>query len=521
MGTIKNFRIGIRLSAGFGVLLALLLVLGSVAMLQTSSMYAAIDRFATVSVARVEGLNRIQALANDLRRATLRSVIVPDADQKRRQHNWRDHDAALLEAAFSEVGRLPMSEAERSAYRSLHDQWQAYLSLDAALLALSETAGTAAPALVAQNELAGHAFTVAMKTIDGAIDLNHQHIEASTQDMSDAYRHTRLTVCAIIGVGLAMGAAIAWRMTRSITIPLRAAVDGAERVAAGDLTVCLSPDGNDEAAQLLRSLQAMTSALSEVVGGILLSGDTVATGSQQIAAGSLDLSQRTEQQAVAIEETAATMEALTRTVRQNADNAQQGSDLAAIATSVASRGGDAFGRMTRTMEEIEASSTQVAQIVQTVEVIASQINILAINAAVEAARAGEHGRGFAVVAGEVRELAQRSASASREIRRLISRSMMSVTSGIEHVDHAGRTMHEIIDVFGRVACLMREISAASRDQQSGIEQVNQAIRQMDAVTQQNAALVEQASGTAQSIAQQAIDMRALVQHFRVHAERPT
>lgn len=521
METIKNFSIGMRLSAGFGALLALLFALGSVAMFRTSSMYAAIDRFATVSVARVEGFNRIQALANDLRRATLRSVIVADVDQKRRQHNWRDHDAALLEAAFSEQARLPMSEAERSAYRSLRDQWQAYLSLDAALLALSETPGAAAPVLVAQNEVAGHAFTVAMKTIDQAIELNHRHIEASTQEMSDAYQRTRLTVCAIIGVGMTMGAAIAWYLTRSITIPLRAAVEGAKRVAAGDLTVCLSTDGNDEAAQLLRSLQAMTATLSEVVGGILVSSDTVATGSQQIAAGSLDLSQRTEKQAVAIEETAATMEALTRTVSQNTDNAQQASDLAATATTVTSRGGDAFGRMARTMEEIETSSRQVAQIVQTVEVIASQINILAINAAVEAARAGEHGRGFAVVAGEVRELAQRSASASREIRRLISRSMTSVTSGIEHVDHAGRTMQEIIDVFGRVACLMSEISAASRDQQSGIEQVNQAIGQMDGMTQQNAALVEQASGAAQSIAQQAIDMRQLAQHFRVPSERAT
>ncbi|MEM5461542.1 methyl-accepting chemotaxis protein [Paraburkholderia phytofirmans] len=319
--------------------------------------------------------------------------------------------------------------------------------------------------------------------------------------------------------GLTLGAWIAWKLTVSITVPLRDAMYGAERVAAGDLTATtVAASGKDEAAQLLISLQSMTTTLSRVVAGIFASGDAVATGSQQIATGSLDLCYRTEQQAVAIQQTAAAMAALTRTVGQNADSALQGSDLAGIASNIASRGGEDFRRVIEAMNTIVESSTQVAPIVRTIETIASQINILAINAAVEAARAGEHGRGFAVVAREVRELAQRSATASREIKRLIDQSVTNVTRGMTHVDNAGKTMQDIIDAIGRVEELMTSISVASHDQQVSIAQVSQAMQQMDTTTQQNAALVEEAASAARCIAEQANEMRALVSHFRVPSE---
>jgi methyl-accepting chemotaxis protein len=305
----------------------------------------------------------------------------------------------------------------------------------------------------------------------------------------------------------------AWLVARRIKQALDKAISASEQIAAGDLTVKIEVDSEDETGHLLASLKEMNAGLARIVGEVRNGADSIATATEQIAAGNADLSQRTEEQASALEETASSMEELTSTVKQNADNAQQANQLAISASGVAVKGGDVINRVVRTMESITDSSKKIADIIGVIDGIAFQTNILALNAAVEAARAGEQGRGFAVVAAEVRSLAQRSAAAAKEIKTLIEDSVGKVQDGSRLVEEAGQTTQEIVTSIKRVTDIMAEISAASLEQSSGIEQVNTAITQMDDVTQQNAALVEQAAAAAESLEEQALQLVQVVTRF--------
>jgi methyl-accepting chemotaxis protein len=314
---------------------------------------------------------------------------------------------------------------------------------------------------------------------------------------------------------LALGVAFAWVITVSITRPLTHAVKIAGAVASGDLTQHIEVNSTDETGQLMQALKHMNDGLLNTVTQIRQGADTIATASSEIAAGNLDLSSRTEQQASSLEETASSMEELTSTVKQNADNARQANQLAATASSVAIKGGSVVSQVVDTMESINASSKKIVDIISVIDGIAFQTNILALNAAVEAARAGEQGRGFAVVASEVRSLAQRSASAAKEIKGLIDDSVSKVGAGSKLVNEAGTTMEDIVASIKRVNDIMAEIRAASDEQSSGIEQVNQAITQMDQATQQNASLVEQAAAAAESMQEQARNLVQVVSVFKV------
>jgi methyl-accepting chemotaxis protein len=293
------------------------------------------------------------------------------------------------------------------------------------------------------------------------------------------------------------------------------AAEIARQIASNDLTAMVKT-APDDRSSLLFSMKRMQEQLTRTIGTIKVSADSIATATHQIAAGNQDLSQRTEEQAASLEETASSMEQLTSTVTQNADNASQANQLAAQAAQVAEQGGAVVSRVVETMEGINASSDRIANIVGIIEGIAFQTNILALNAAVEAARAGEQGRGFAVVASEVRSLAQRSSSASKEIKELIHDSVERVRAGAGHVREAGAKMREITHEIRRVTDIMGEITAASQEQSKGIGQVNQAVTQMDEVTQQNAALVEQAAAAASSLESQANDLKASVSMFRLN-----
>jgi methyl-accepting chemotaxis protein len=303
---------------------------------------------------------------------------------------------------------------------------------------------------------------------------------------------------------------------RSVTRPLARAVTLAERVAQGDLSGAnRQPRGRDEITQLMHALAAMRESLRQVVGGVRDNVARIDTASGEIAQGNVDLSSRTEQQAASLQETAASMEELSSTVKQNADNARQANQLAASASEVAERGGAAVSDVVRTMDDISASSRRIAEIVSVIDGIAFQTNILALNAAVEAARAGEQGKGFAVVAGEVRTLAQRSATAAKEIKGLIDDSAGKVTVGASQVERAGATMREIVASVRRVTDIMGEIAAASQEQARGIEQVNQAVTQMDQAPPQHAALVEQAAAAAGSLREQTQSLSSAVGVFKV------
>ncbi|MEC5163661.1 MULTISPECIES: methyl-accepting chemotaxis protein [unclassified Janthinobacterium] len=327
------------------------------------------------------------------------------------------------------------------------------------------------------------------------------------------------TGAVLLGGGLLtalLAALVAYWLGRNISGPLRTAIDLAKRVAHGDLTAQVVVSSRDETGELMQALKDMNESLVKIVGEVRGGTDTIATASGQIASGNLDLSSRTEQQASSLEETASSMEELTSTVQQNAESARQASDLAHSASEVAVRGGAVVGRVVETMGSINSSSRKIVDIIGVIDGIAFQTNILALNAAVEAARAGEQGRGFAVVASEVRNLAQRSAGAAKEIKTLIDDSVEQVDIGTRLVDQAGTTMRDIVASVQRVSDIVNQISSASDEQRTGIEQVNQAIVQMDQVTQQNAALVEQAAAAAASMQDQAASLATAVSVFKTN-----
>ena len=362
-------------------------------------------------------------------------------------------------------------------------------------------------------------FNPALKTYLQALKEFVAMQEANADTLRKQLSDERLLTVKIAGVlvlviviGVTIGAA---GLVRSIRQPLVDAVDLASRIAQGDLTSHPDTKRRDELGDMIRALKKMSDSLNTIVAQVRNGADSVVTASREIAAGNLDLSARTEEQAGSLEETASSMEELTSTVRQNADNARQANQLAGSASEVAAKGGDVVSQVVSTMASINESSKKIVDIIGVIDGIAFQTNILALNAAVEAARAGEQGRGFAVVASEVRNLAQRSAAAAKEIKALIDDSVDKVATGARLVDQAGSTMTEVVESIKHVTDIVSEISAASQEQTSGIEQVNQAISQMDQVTQQNAALVEEAASAAEAMQEQAAHLSDAVSIFRL------
>jgi methyl-accepting chemotaxis protein len=338
------------------------------------------------------------------------------------------------------------------------------------------------------------------------------------QREQDAAALKSMTSATLIGGGVLaalIGPVLAVWISRRITGPLQEAVAAAKLVAQGDLRTSLTVRSRDETGELMAALRDMKASLVHIVTDVRNSTDMIGTASAEIASGNQDLSARTEQQASSLEETASSMEELTSTVQQNAQNASQANQLARAASEVAQQGGTVVSEVVGTMSAIEASSKKIAEIIGTIDGIAFQTNILALNAAVEAARAGEQGRGFAVVATEVRTLAQRSAAAAHEIKSLIEDSASKVNVGMDQAQRAGSTMHEVVSSVQRVSDIISEIAAASSEQRVGIEQVNEAVSQMDQVTQQNAALVEQAAAAAESMKDQAATLASAVNIFRI------
>ncbi|RXV67289.1 HAMP domain-containing protein [Burkholderia stabilis] len=354
-----------------------------------------------------------------------------------------------------------------------------------------------------------------VRATDAYATYTHDRELAIAQEFADRYAMERNLLAGICLIAVVIAACGGLWLTRKITAPIGSAVDVARTVANGDLGSRIQVSGNDETRDLLDALRTMNERLIGIVGRVRDSSNSIAHAVGEIASGNLDLSQRTEEQAASLQETAATMEEFTSTVRLNAENAQQASTLAANASDVAQRGSSVVGRVVDTMTEIGHSSSKIADITGIIEGIAFQTNILALNAAVEAARAGEQGRGFAVVASEVRSLAQRSSTAAKEIKELISASVQTIQNGSALAGEAGKTMSDVTQAVARVTDIMGEIAAASAEQSRGIDQVNLTITQMDETTQQNAALVEQAAAASKSLEAQGRELSETVSAFRM------
>ena len=426
-----------------------------------------------------------------------------------------ERNKAVIDTQWRAYSATVMTDKEKASAAQFLQAREQFLSQAqqpaVAALRSGDTARAAGLVHGTMNSL----FVPVRGAIDALIQVQLDQADAARKASQSTYELVRLVCLAGMALGLAVAAVIGAMLVRGIVRPLDEAVRVAGAVAAGDLTQDITVRANDETGRLMRSLDEMNAGLAGIVGHVRTGTDTIATAAGQIAAGNLDLSARTEQQAAALEQTASSMEELTSTVKQNAENARQANVLAVSASGVAAKGGTVMTEVVSTMGEINSSAARIADIIGVIDGISFQTNILALNAAVEAARAGEQGRGFAVVAGEVRTLAQRSAAAAKEIKSLIDDSVEKVNHGSDLVDQAGATMGEIVRSVSRVTAIMTEIMNASQEQTTGIEQVNQAITQMDQATQQNAALVEEASAAAQALREEAGRLAQTVGVFKL------
>jgi methyl-accepting chemotaxis protein len=515
-----NMKIGQRLGAGFGLVLILMVSLIVVGLVRLSSIDETSSKMIGKDWVKADMANTINATTQANARRTLELFITPDKAYTAAIHARLEANKETINEALEVLDKLIYRPEGKALLARIKEQRASYVaSFGKVSKLIAEDKQDEARKIMLVETLP--ALDALQETIKGLTALQKKIVEASGAEVKQNIDFARNLM---LGLGLAavlIGLGFAYWITRSITRPINLAVKIAQTVAAGDLTSRVDVQTKDETGQLLQALKDMNDSLQNIVGQVRMGTDTIATASSQIAAGNLDLSSRTEEQASALEETASSMEELTSTVKQNGDNARQANQLAASASDVAVKGGAVVSQVVDTMGSINESAKKIVDIIGVIDGIAFQTNILALNAAVEAARAGEQGRGFAVVASEVRNLAQRSAGAAKEIKSLIGDSVEKVEAGSKLVNQAGTTMDEIVASVKRVTDIMDEITAASREQEAGIGQINQAITEMDTVTQQNAALVEEAAAAAESLQDQAANLAEVVSVFKLDGMHTT
>jgi methyl-accepting chemotaxis protein len=509
----QNLKIGMRLGLGFGLVVALLVAVAGIALSRLeigSSLTEDIvkDKYVKVQVTSEIKNNTDREVRNIRNMLLATNPADVTKYQKRIAEMSKSNDdayarmGALLHSSDSEH-LLDAMVASRVKYRA---------AVDKTIAALNNGS---------MDEARGVLFKDVIPVQDVYFNAIDKMVEHQTRMMADsgerAISEAHFAKLMVIGLSAAatlLAIIASLFITRSIVRPITQAIGLAETVAQGDLSQTIEARSTDETGRLLSALRLMTDNLRRTVGEVRMGTTHIVTASTQIASGNMDLSSRTEEQAASLEQTAASMEELTATAQRNADNAHEANDLAVSASQVAVQGGVAVSQVIQTMASIHASANKIVDVIGLIDGIAFQTNILALNAAVEAARAGVQGRGFAVVATEVRSLAQRAATAAKEIKGLIGDSVTQVDRGTTLVNQAGATMEEVVTSIQRVATIVGEISGASQEQMFGIEQINRAVGQMDEVTQQNAALVEEAAAAAQSLEEQAVRLTQSVSAFK-------
>ncbi|MES2760149.1 MAG: methyl-accepting chemotaxis protein [Pseudomonadota bacterium] len=511
---IRNLGIGQRLAIGFGVVIALLIMLAALSYLRIGSLNQEVttmvkSRYPTTVVA-----NGIKADVNEVTRSMLNVLVMSDPDQIKAELAIMAKKNASATAALNDLAKSTTEPRGQEILKAIAAIRAKFIPAQVDFIALINDDKK-------ESAMANFMFGLRPQQAKYFEELdkftayqNAAMVEAGDAATAVSSRTQLLILVLALGASI-VSVAVAYFSTRSITRPLGAAVDIAKRVADGDLSSVIEVTSNDETGQMMGALKHMNNSLIRIVAEVRAGTEAIASASSEIASGNLDLSNRTEQQASSLGHTSGSMRELTATVQQNADNARQANQLAAKASEVAIRGGSVVSHVVDTMGSITASSKKIVDIIGVIDGIAFQTNILALNAAVEAARAGEQGRGFAVVAAEVRSLAQRSAAAAKEIKILIGDSVDKVREGSTLVEQAGVTMEEVVASVRRVTDIMGEITAASQEQSVGIASVNHTILEMDETTQQNAALVEEAAAAAASMQDQAANLARVVSVFKL------
>jgi methyl-accepting chemotaxis protein len=517
---ISNLKVWARLALGFSIVLVLMVALAVNGVVNMSTMQDKMTRI-------VESDNVKVKLVTDLRQSVMAAIIngrnialMNDAAEIDAENKRLAANRAEYKVLFDKLSGMIASDAEKTALDKIVAARGASVDVVTRMTALVKAGQREDANRVLLNELQPLQTKTVVAMDDMVRHLEQQVLDAAAQAAA-AHQAARSQTLLITLAAVLLGSVMAWLITRSLLRQLGGepgyAADIASRIADGELDVTVALRDGDRHS-LLFAMDTMRAKLAGLVGHVREATHHIAHASSEIATGNADLSARTEVQAGSLEETASTMEELTSTVKQNASHALTANELARAASSVAARGGEVVAQVVSTMGSINDSSKKIVDIISVIDGIAFQTNILALNAAVEAARAGEQGRGFAVVASEVRNLAQRSAAAAKEIKQLIGDSVGKVEIGSKLVGEAGMTMSEVVDSIGKVTTIMADISAATTEQTHGIEQANRAIMDMDGVTQQNAALVEEAAAAAQAMQQQAAELARLVSVFRVGTE---
>ncbi|MHA4867369.1 methyl-accepting chemotaxis protein [Duganella sp. PWIR1] len=518
MNVLSQLRIGTRLAIGFAVVLLLAILATSVALVNARANAQATRAMMEQPLAKERLVSDWYVLTYS---AIARTALIARSTDEKLSETFADVIAASTKRGgelIAQIKELLSSDEERKIFEEITDLRAKYQKSKTDVMN-ARKAGDGAKGEQLFKDVFTPAADAYQNRIKSFLTMQRKAIDDTAHAIDAANDRANALLMLLAALMVGIGSVAAWFISRSITVPLQSAVDIASTVATGDLTTRFDAHNNkDEIGDLMTALRGMNDSLRQVVSEVQTGTSTIATASNQIAAGNMDLSQRTEEQASSLEETASSMEELTSTVRQNAENAKQANQLAHAASEVAEKGGAIVGQVVDTMGSINDSSRKIFDIISVIDGIAFQTNILALNAAVEAARAGEQGRGFAVVASEVRNLAQRSAGAAKEIKELIGNSVEQVDIGQKLVQQAGTTMNDVVASVRRVTDIMGEITSASSEQSIGIDQVNTAITQMDQVTQQNAALVEQAAAAAASMQEQAMRLADVASSFKLGNE---